>query len=81
MKRYTLLIIIAATCFIGCGIRKESEVRSNYATGELEYVVWVYRNSEILESFRIPITIATCERRDSLNREADNLIKMVNSCK
>ena len=68
------MLLLAAVFLSSCGYRKVKEVRNNAATGEVQYVIWVYDGLELREGFRLPINNATCQNIDSISRKADTLI-------
>jgi len=72
MKYLIILLFLA-----GCGIRKETEIRKNYATKEDVYCVWVYNGDDIIESFQTPIIGITQNKIDSVNRLGDSLVALL----
>jgi len=68
-------VLILVGILSSCGYRKVKEVRVNSVTGEVQYVIWVEKGTIVLDGFRVPINEATCEKIDSLDKEADKLIQ------
>ena len=73
---YTMLV---AVLFVGCGYHKTDEVRKNGATGEVVYAIWIYDGVNLLQGFQIPIDSINKSKKDSLNKEADDYIKLLES--
>lgn len=69
-----MLLLAAVFLSTSCVYRKVKEVRNNAATGEAQYVIWVYDGLKLIEGFRLPINNATCQNIDSIIRKADTLI-------
>lgn len=76
MKK-TKTIISASILFIliSCGYRKEKEVALNSASYELEYKLWIYRNTSLIGKLSLPIEGTTQKQLDSLDIVADSLIE------
>lgn len=50
-----ITILSALLILTSCGYRKEKEVALNYASNELEYKIWVYKNHSIIGKLSLPI--------------------------
>jgi hypothetical protein len=65
-----LLLILTS-----CGYRKEKEVALNFASNELEYKIWIYKDNSVIGKLSLPLEATTKKQLDSLNLVADSLIK------
>lgn len=70
-----ITILSALLILTSCGYRKEKEVALNYASNEIEYKIWVYKNHSIIGKLSLPIEGTTKKQLDSLDLVADSLIK------
>ena len=75
MKSKLTITALLATIFISCGYRKEKEVAINFASNEIEYKIWVYKNHSVIWKLSLPIEGTTKKQLDSLDLVADSLIK------
>ena len=73
-----VLITIVLLSIVSCGYRKEKEIRLNGQTFENDFVIWVYKDMELLDAFRLPVNELTKHKVDSLNLRAD---KFIEKCK
>jgi hypothetical protein len=74
MKKVVIAAFLLLT--MGCGSRKEKEARINSASGEAEYVIWVYNGFSIIGRVSCPLNEYTKQKEDSLIRLADSIIQV-----